>query len=535
MKVENKVHESTMGTPATVADHAGQSVSVWMATTTLPTFPALTANEHTSVCVVGAGIVGLTTAYLLGRAGKSVVVVDDGPIVSGETERTTAHLCTALDDRYFELERLHGAQGAQLAAQSHAAAIDAMEFIVGEESIDCDFERVDGYLFVPRGECPSILEKELAAAHHVGLSDVHMVARSPLASFDTGPALCFPRQAQFHPLKYLAALARAIVRDGGRIYTHTHATRIAGGTPARIETGHGPVITADAVVVATNTPVNDLLAMHTKQSAYRTFVIGAAVPSGSVSKGLYWDTLAPYHYVRLQAFPAGPGSSAASDLLTVGGEDHKAGQADDADARYARLEEWARTRFPMMTEVRFRWSGQVMQPMDGLAFIGPNPLDRGNVFIATGDAGNGMTYGTIAGLLLTDLIQGRENAWASLYAPARKTLAAVGRFAAESLNLAAQYAHWLSVGDIPENVPVPPGTAAIVRRGLTLVAVYCDDAGHAHECSAVCPHLEGIVTWNHSERTWDCPCHGSRFDRYGKVLHGPANTDLPAVEKGRAH
>jgi glycine/D-amino acid oxidase-like deaminating enzyme/nitrite reductase/ring-hydroxylating ferredoxin subunit len=526
MTDNHQVHANIAGDTATMDDHAGQSVSIWMATATLPTFPTLTKSEHANVCIVGAGIVGLTTAYLLGRAGKSVVVVDDGPLVSGETERTTAHLCTTLDDRYFELERLHGAKGAQLAAASHVAAIDEIERIVAEEKIDCDFERLDGYLFVPPGESPSLLERELAAAHRVGLTDVRMVARSPLVSFDTGPALHFPRQAQFHPLKYFAALAQAIIRDGGRIYTHTHATKIAGGNPARIETQDGPVLTADAVVVATNTPVNDLLVMHTKQSAYRTFVIGATVPAGSVSKGLYWDTLSPYHYIRLQALPAGPSAPSPGDLLIVGGEDHKTGQADDAEMRYARLEEWARTRFPMMTDIRFRWSGQVMESIDGVAFIGSNPLDDKNVYIATGDSGNGMTYGTIAGLLLSDLIQGRENAWASLYLPERKTLGAVDRFATEAFNLAMQYAHWFTVGKIPENAAVPPGTGAIVRRGLNLVAAYCDEAGHVHERCAVCPHLEGIVTWNHSEHTWDCPCHGSRFDKYGKVLNGPANTNL---------
>ena len=506
-----------------------------MATATLPAFPTLAKNEHADVCIVGTGIAGLTTAYLLGRAGKSAVVVDDGPIVSGETERTTAHLTLALDDRYFELEWLHGGKGARLAAQSHAAAIDQIERIVAEEKIDCDFERLDGYLFVPPGESPEILERELASAHYVGLADVRMVARSPLVSFDTGPALCFPRQAQFHPLKYLAALAQAIIRDGGRIYAHTHVTKIEGGNPVRIETQDGPVLVADAVVVATNTPVNDLLAIHLKQAAYRTFVIGATVPSGAVGKGLYWDTLNPYHYIRLQSLPAGQSSEAASDLLIVGGEDHKTGQADDTENRYLLLEKWARTRFPMIKEVKFRWSGQVMESIDGLAFIGLNPMDKENVYIATGDSGNGMTHGTIAGMLLTDLIQGRENAWASLYDPSRKTLGAVGRFAKESLNLAVQYAGWLTAGDTKDDRSVPPGAGAVVRRGLEKVAVYCDDAGRLHECSAICPHLGGIVAWNHSEKTWDCPCHGSRFNEFGKVLNGPANSNLSPVEEAPTH
>jgi Rieske Fe-S protein len=178
----------------------------------------------------------------------------------------------------------------------------------------------------------------------------------------------------------------------------------------------------------------------------------------------------------------------------------------------------------------FRWSGQVMEPIDGLAFIGPNPLDKDNVYIATGDSGNGMTHGTIAGMLLTDLIQGRENAWASLYEPSRKTLGAVGRFAMQSLNVAVQYGDWLTTGDRKNDLSVSPDSGAIVGCGLGKKAVYCSAAGRLHECSAVCPHLGGIVAWNHSEKTWDCPCHGSRFDKFGKVLNGPANANLTPVE-----
>ena len=516
-------------------DHAGKSTSVWMSTATFPSFPTLTKDEHADVCIVGAGIAGLTTAYLLGRAGKSVIVLDDGPIVSGETERTTAHLVTALDDRYFELEKLHDEKGAYGAAQSHAAAIDQIERIVAEEKIDCGFERLDGYLFVPPGDSTEILEKELAASHRAGLTGMQMIDRAPLVSFDTGRTLLFPRQAQFDPLKYLAALAQAISRDGGRIYTQTHATKIEGGEPARIETQNGPVVTAAAVVVATNTPVNDLLAIHTKQAAYRTFVIAANVPSGSVAKGLYWDTFNPYHYVRLQSLPQSPLAASDSDLLIVGGEDHKTGQADDAEDRYLRLEQWARARFPMMTEIKFRWSGQVVEPIDGLAFIGLNPMDKKNVYIATGFSGNGMTYGTIAGLLLTDMIQGRENVWAPLYAPSRKTLSAAASFAEENLNMAAQYTDWVTAGDVKQDVSVSPGTGAVVRRGLKKIAVYCDEAKQLHEYSAVCPHLGGIVTWNHSEQTWDCPCHGSRFDKFGKVVNGPANSNLPPLEVPAKH
>jgi glycine/D-amino acid oxidase-like deaminating enzyme/nitrite reductase/ring-hydroxylating ferredoxin subunit len=496
-----------------------------MATATRPEFGPLTGHERADVCIIGAGIAGLSVAYHLTRAGKSVIVLDDGPIGSGETERTTAHLVTALDDRYFDLERWHGEKGAHLAAESHRAAIEAIAEAVGVEDMAADFQWVDGYLFRAPGAPADVLTRELAATHRAGIADTEIVARAPLGTFDTGPALRFPRQAQFHPLKYLEGLAAAIVRGGGRIFSGTHAARVSGGRNATVETSTGAVVHGEAVVIATNTPVNDRLAIHTKQAAYRSYVIGVAVPAGSVPAVLYWDTAEPYHYVRLQ-----PGAAGEDDVLIVGGEDHKTGQADDADERYARLEAWTRERFPMVTEVRYRWSGQVMEPVDGLAFIGRNPLDDENVYIATGDSGNGMTHGTIAGLLLRDLILGRENPWVELYDPSRVKFRTAKEYAGENLNMAAQYADWLTAGDVEKENLVPRGAGAIVRHGLGKVAVYRDEHGQLHECSAVCPHLGAIVGWNHGEKTWDCPAHGSRFDRFGRVLNGPANSDLKPIE-----
>lgn len=509
-------------------EHAGNTTSVWMVTSSRPEFSTLSSDIRTDVVIVGAGIAGLTTAYRLVQAGKSVVVIDDGPILAGETERTTAHIVNALDDRYFELERLHGQRGAWLAAESHSAAIDEIERIVRAENIDCGFERLDGFLFAGPGDSPKILEDELQAAHRAGLTEVELVSRAPVDSFNTGPALRFPRQAQFHPLRYLAAVAQAIVRDGGLIYTHTHASEIKGGKEAHVRTDKGYVIGASAVVVATNSPVNDRLVMHTKQAPYRTYVIGARIPRGALVPALYWDTLDPYHYVRLQSSP-GSSASPADDLLIVGGEDHKTGQADDAEARYLRLEKWTRERFPI-SEVEFRWSGQVMEPVDGMGFIGRNPLDDENVYIATGDSGNGMTHGTIAGILLTDLILGRENPWATLYDPSRVSLRAVKEFAKETVNMAVQYGDWFTSGDVKNEEDITPGSGAVVRHGALKVAAFRDESGTLHTCSAVCPHLGGIVRWNHSEKTWDCPCHGSRFDRFGKVMNGPALGDLHPVE-----
>jgi Rieske Fe-S protein len=275
-----------------------------------------------------------------------------------------------------------------------------------------------------------------------------------------------------------------------------------------------------------------MVAIHTKQAPYMTYAIGARVPSGAVTDALYWDTLDAYHYIRLQPLPAHfKGNGAAHhDLLIVGGEDHKTGQADDTDQRHARLEAWARARFPL-EDVLFTWGGQCLLTLDGLAFIGRNPLDKENVFIVTGDSGMGMTHGTIAGMLLTDLITGRENPWTELYDPSRKPVRAAAPYVKEVANMTAQYAKWVTGGDVSSEGEIRPGTGAVIRRGMSKVAYYRDEQGEAHEVSAVCPHLGCIVKWNQAESTWDCPCHGSRFDAYGKVLNGPSNVDLAAVEE----
>jgi glycine/D-amino acid oxidase-like deaminating enzyme/nitrite reductase/ring-hydroxylating ferredoxin subunit len=349
----------------------------------------------------------------------------------------------------------------------------------------------------------------------------------PLEFHAFGPALRFRNQAQCHPLRYVHALADAVERRGGRIYGNTHASRIEGGDTPRVETAGGEVVTARAVVVATNTPVNDRVAIHTKQAPYRSYVIAARVPAGSVPHVLLWDTPDPYHYVRLQRASPDP----AHNFLIVGGEDHKTGQADDHERRFGALEAWARERFPMIAEVPLRWSGQVMEPVDGLAFIGRNPGED-NVYVATGDSGNGMTHGAIAGMLLCDLILGRGNAWATLYEPSRKTLRAAPEFARENLNVVGQYADLVAPGDVDSADDIAPGAGAIVRRGLHQVAAYRDDAGMLHEHSAVCTHLGCVVAWNGTERSWDCPCHGSRFHPVdGHVLNGPANVPLARADE----
>lgn len=506
-------------------DEEGRNRSSWTADEAIAERKPLTADAEADVCVVGAGIAGLSTAYMLAREGKSVIVLDDGPIGGGETERTTAHLSSAIDDRYIEIERIHGVEGSKLAAESHSAAIEKIAEIVRDEAINCEFARLDGYLMLGPDDPDDLLTKERDAAHRAGLSRVERLPGVSSAPFDSGPCLRFPDQGQFHPLKYLDGLAKAIEKRGGRIHNRTHVKSVEGGESALVETEAGPTVRARAVVVATNSPINDMYAIHTKQAPYLSYVVAGKVRRGVIPKALYWDTMDPYHYVRIQDLSEDP-NHPEHDLLIVGGEDHKTGQATDHEDRYRALEAWARERFPMMQAVEYRWMGQVQETLDGLAFLGKNPLDEGNVYIATGDSGMGMTHGTIAGMLISDLIAGRENPWAKLYDPSRKPVKAVNEFIKENANVARQYADWLTGGDVADAGEIGFGCGAVIRKGLSKVAAYRDEEGTLHEMSAVCPHLGCIVAWNADDQTWDCPCHGSRFDRLGEVVDGPAGSPL---------
>jgi len=260
------------------------------------------------------------------------------------------------------------------------------------------------------------------------------------------------------------------------------------------------------------------------------------VPRGTVSPGLYWDTPDPYHYVRVQPLDEPHRGVLKGDILydalIVGGEDFKTGHKDDADARWRRLEKWMRERWPVAGEVVYRWSGQVLEPNDYVAFIGRNPDGAKNVFMASGDSGQGMTHGTIAGILLTDLVMGRENPWEKIYDPRRVSLSPepIKEFARENVDVEVQYVKdWLAPDRISEK-DIPRGQGKVVRHGMHKAAVYRDDSGTLHHCSAVCTHLKCIVEWNSAEKSWDCPCHGSRYDPYGKVLNGPAVSALSRLE-----
>ncbi|HVK18151.1 MAG TPA: FAD-dependent oxidoreductase [Fimbriiglobus sp.] len=471
------------------------------------------------VCVVGAGIAGLSVAYSLARAGRKVVVLEARAVGAGMTSHTTAHLSCVLDDRFASVIKVRGEETARLGAKAHRTAIDFIEQAAQREGIDCSFKRLDGYLVAATEKDNDTLDQEFDAARKLGI-DCERLEAVP-GGFRGDRCLRFPGQGRFEPMAYLSGLARAIARHGGVIATGARVESVEDGTPCTVKVG-GRELTAAAVVVCTNSPVNDRVAIHTKQFPYMTYVVGLGVKPGQAPDALIWDTLDPYHYVRLAGKPAADGT----DTLIVGGEDHKTGQASDGEERFARLESWARGRFAGLGAVTHRWAGQVLETLDGLAYIGQNPGDE-RVYVATGDSGMGMTHGTVAGILIPELIATSDHPWKDAFSPSRKPVGGVTDFVSENLNVAGEYVMgYLGGGDVSSVEDIRPGCGAVVRFGLHKVAVYREANGDFRGCSAVCPHLGAVVSWNDATKTWDCPAHGSRFDKHGKVIQGPANTDL---------
>lgn len=501
-----------------------RSVPVWMTSGPVAEAHLLRSDEQADVAIVGAGIAGLSTAYELMRTGRSVVVIDRGPIGGGMTSRTTGHLASALDDFYHRLISRRGLETARRYYASQATAIDRIETIQRHEGIACDFARLEGYFFLSPGDDEALLEREIEACEHIGFNGVSWVDRAPVPGVDTGRALRFPNQARFHPRKYMAGLARAILRDGGRLYANTPVISVhETDDSVTLIAGHNHKIRARAAVVCTNSPINDRVVIHTKQAPYRTYAIAGPVEAGSVPDALVWDTQEAYHYVRIQP-TGGP-----LDLLIIGGEDHKTGTAHDMGDRFARLEDWARRHYPQLQAVDYRWSGQVMEPVDYLPFTG---LNHGNsrIYIHTGDSGQGLTNAVAGSLILRDLITGVDSSWAEVTDPQRISITAAGEFLKENLEAATHWAEHLTSGEVESTDNVPPGQGAIIRDGLKKLAVFRDESGTLHARSAACSHAGCVVHWNPFERCWDCPCHGSHFAVDGSVLNGPAVTPLARVD-----
>jgi len=498
------------------------SRSLWMEHPITYDSPGLPGDFTTDVLVIGAGIAGLSCAYELVCSGHKVAVVDRGAFGGGMTARTSAHLAFELDDFFLELRSVRGEEACRQYYESQRAAVDRIEEICGQESVDCDFARVDGY-FVPAEEKDiEYLRKELDAARAAGFADAEWVDTGP-GFWSSGPALRFPRQGRFHPLKYLDGLVSSLHRRGATLFAETP---IVGAEEkndqVHAETGRG-TITAARVVVATNSPFHLRIPIHTKQAPYRTYVIAGPIPKGAAPDALIWDTLEPsYHYVRLQ-----PGD--AEDVLIVGGEDHKTGEAADMDERLARLEAWARERFPELGPTTHRWSGQVFEPSDYVPFIGKSPgYER--VYLITGDSGEGLTTGVAGALLIRDLINEGSTPWAEVYDPDRLMLRGAVEFVKENVDAARHWAAHLRGGEVSSLEEIRPGEGALIKLNGKMTAAYRTDDGDLKLCSASCTHMGCIVRWNRFERCWDCPCHGSHFSVDGEALQGPAFTPLSKVE-----
>lgn len=502
--------------------HVGETLSNWMTLSQAPKFSPLEQDLRVDVCIVGGGVAGILAAYLLQKEGLETCIVEDAEIGSGQTNRSTAQCVTALDRGYHQLQKYHSAEDVRLAASSHRTAIDKIEKLIRELQLDCDFSRVDGFLFSARAEKNPDLHKEFQAAQNAGL-DIYMMPRAPL-DFDTGECICYPAQAQLDPAKFVYGVAQEYVRLGGKIFTKTHVKEVRGGDRAFVRTTKDHVVSAKSIVVATNSPISNIVSLHTKQAAYRTYVVGFLIPRGSIRKGLYWDNAEPFHYVRVAH------ENREHDVLIVGGEDHKTGQNQNPDLCLDRLEQWALDHFPVIGRASYRWSGQVIETMDGLAYLGRNAGDDKNVYVMTGDCGDGITHAMIGATIINDQIHERKNAWEKLYEPSRINIKAASTFIKENANAALQFADWFG-GDSVEALQVlKVGEGTVVAHGLKKLAVVKTSEHEVEIKSAVCPHLGCIVAWNTVEKSWDCPCHGSRFDCHGKVMEGPALESLAEVD-----
>lgn len=499
-----------------------RSISLWMPVPEAPEAP-LTDNRPADLVVVGAGMAGLSVAYEALLKGRQVTIIDRGPVCGGMTARTTAHLASALDDRYYKFIALRGEKEARQLFESLTASIDRIEQIAREEGINCDFQRLDGYLIVGEGDSSDILEKEFDACHRIGFDGVAWADRAPIPAADSGRCLRFPDQARFHPLKYLHGLVQAIRKRGGTFYPNTAVEEVAqDGPTVTVKLRGGNILLAQDVVCATNSPIAGRLTLQAKMAPYRTYAMAFAVPKGNIPDALTWDTLETYHYVRLQ-----PGDDC--DYLIVGGEDHKTGQADDAPERFQRLHTWALVRYGLLDNVTHRWSGQVLEPVDFAGYVGRDP-DNDRIYFVTGDSGQGITNGSVAGLLIPELFNRGDHPWRKLYDPARVSLKAADTFIAENATAIRNMAEHLTGPLLPSEDSLMRGQGGLVGdHGVSPIAVYRDEKGILHRVSSVCSHVGCTVHFNSFERCWDCPCHGSHFDIDGEELNAPATRPLNAV------
>lgn len=467
------------------------------------------------VVVIGGGITGITCAWLLKRAGKSVAVFEAGEVASGVTGRTTAHLTEVIDTRFHTLLKNLGEAAVKAVVRGSRQAIDFIEYTALDQGIACGFTRVPGYLYAQDDKQAKELESEREAALRAGAS-VRWTNQLPLP-FHITAALEFEGQAKFHPSAWVYGLAAQIPNAICSVFEQTQIVEVKEGDPCRLVTSRGATVLADRVVMATNSPLNTVL-LQTRLSHYQSYVVSG--PSPLALDGLYWDLEDPYHYIR-------SADVGGEQHLIVGGEDHKTGQEPNTTDALERIAAYARR---LSVKVERAWSSQVVEPADGLPLIGRNAGST-RVFVGTGYSGNGMTFGTLAGQLLADACLGRTSELAKTFEPTRFTpRASLKALVTENIDYPMHLvSDVLSPPEAHDVSSVARGEGKLVRLEGKMAAVYRDEGGRVSAVSATCTHLGCRVRFNAAEKTWDCPCHGSRYAADGRVVQGPAVRALAPV------
>ncbi|MDS0477875.1 FAD-dependent oxidoreductase [Natrinema sp. 1APR25-10V2] len=502
--------------------------SLWLATTPTTEYGPLEDGLDVDVAVVGGGITGLSAAINLKEAGRSVAVFEADRIVESTTGHTTAKLTSQHGLIYDTLVSEFGEERARQYAEANEAAIDEVQRRVEEMDIDCDFHRTEAYTYAASPDDRETIRDEVAAAQRVGLPASY-AEETPLP-FDTDGAVRFDEQAEFHPRKYLLAIAEAIHGDGSHVFEETRALEVEPGSPSRIETEHGDVI-ADDVVVATHFPVLDRAGYFARMHPHRAYLLAVRVDETPL-EGMFYGTESPPATMRTYSpsTAAGEhgGESEDDELLLVGGQSHKPSVSGvPTSERYRRCEAFVREHFTVES-IEYRWSTMDYEPVDQVPFIGKIDPLAGNVYVGTGFNGWGMTNGTAAGTILADLIVEGSSPWADAFDPQRLTPGASAKsFLEENAKVGGSFVadrikSLLAGLEKGSTADLARGDARIVRRASQPVGLYHDEEGSTHAVSATCPHMGCLVRWNDAERTWDCPCHGSRFTYDGDVLSGPA-------------
>ncbi len=493
-----------------------QSQSFWIDSTLESSYPSLTEDLSVDVAIVGAGLVGIMAAQLLKKAGKTVAVIEAEKVGTGVSGHTTAKVTSLHRLKYAELMKNMGEEKARIYAESNQAAVEKIAEIVQTENIDCDFERKSTYTFAPTTQELDKVKEEAEAAIKLGLP-ASFVPETDLP-FQVAGAVKFENQAQFHPRKYLLALAAKINGDGSYIFENSRVKTVDGEEPCRVLTENGATVTATDVIIATNIPILDQGLFFAKSYPKRSYLIGAWIDPAKDPQGMYIGADENYRSIRTTPHEG-------KTLLLIGGEGHKVGEADDTVERFERLAEYARSKFGV-NEIAYRWSSQDMYSFDDLPYIGKLTPISNHTYVATGFSLWGMTKTTLSAMILSDMILGQENPWAKLYEATRPTPFVTQESIKQNLDVGM---HWVGdrfkgITEAVEDIGLDRGKVVMVKGKQ--IAAYKDKTGQLHQVSAVCSHLGCIVAWNQAEKSWDCPCHGARFNCEGEVLNGPAVKDL---------